>query len=954
MSEPSSTRRGPVRGFLRTGTNRRGRNPRPGTWLIRAGASRFDPWLVVAILSLAVAILLAARVRAAAPRVVSIPPEAFVDADGVAWGVSLAPLLDGLRLPFPLEVGPTDDLAHATVSPHRLLEDGAPLSPAHSLHAEIFERGAGRHSFWVDSLLMSTSDNSDPRANGRTYQIELGVRARPWAILLGAGLALMPALWLLRHVRGRVLARLAAWCACIGSFALVAAILARPAWARCVEHLPPAILCVAFLGAASAGTAAVLLRIADRWRDRASPRPASLATRTAVAVARSATRTRRVFFCACAGRWRLGLATAMALAVASLLRWWAPLPPPVSQWPGVRYLAVAQGRIVDSDALEHWASSQWLRWQGELPRFAARRPLCATLMAAESSLGDGRMQVVLLLNTLLCGAAIWFVARAAGRSLGVWAGLATYAVLLGYAQHFLGLPMTESLGLSLGALGTGLLLRGVETRRPPIWSLGCFALSLGLFARAGAFFVLPAIVLALAWTARRSGRRAWIAPVAAAALAASSMTAAFVLNATVFRLTSDGGSTPNSNFAFVAFGLASGGTWTLGQEWIVQHMPMSTEAQQEAALYEETWKRIEADPTVLARSLHSALGAFVAAWGPGVAAHFGDRGLLAAALPSRWSAWLPANAPAHAIWSILGPLTLLLRLRRVGRGRDPARRRGARHRRLDAGHLPDGGSRGCADDAAHDLRRLLLPGRLDRPAPQGDGRARPGERRGRARWHHPTLHKSRWRRSRGRAPRARRAPRDPGLGPRTDRTADASGHGSAIGLAGIGFARQRARGDALRRRHRAQSVVSLVRSGAHGARGSVARDRRLRPALPHRRHGASPLQRGERARGAAAIGHHHATAGIRAVHAHRAGTGAAQRDGSAPPRRTLRVPRHPPRRDRVLRPVLPHGTAHAAALGHSAAITAPMINPYAMPSITFITVERPCWNQTPFGMNANE
>lgn len=666
MSEPSSTRRGPVRGFLRTGTNRRGRNPRPGTWLIRAGASRFDPWLVVAILSLAVAILLAARVRAAAPRVVSIPPEAFVDADGVAWGVSLAPLLDGLRLPFPLEVGPTDDLAHATVSPHRLLEDGAPLSPAHSLHAEIFERGAGRHSFWVDSLLMSTSDNSDPRANGRTYQIELGVRARPWAILLGAGLALMPALWLLRHVRGRVLARLAAWCACIGSFALVAAILARPAWARCVEHLPPAILCVAFLGAASAGTAAVLLRIADRWRDRASPRPASLATRTAVAVARSATRTRRVFFCACAGRWRLGLATAMALAVASLLRWWAPLPPPVSQWPGVRYLAVAQGRIVDSDALEHWASSQWLRWQGELPRFAARRPLCATLMAAESSLGDGRMQVVLLLNTLLCGAAIWFVARAAGRSLGVWAGLATYAVLLGYAQHFLGLPMTESLGLSLGALGTGLLLRGVETRRPPIWSLGCFALSLGLFARAGAFFVLPAIVLALAWTARRSGRRAWIAPVAAAALAASSMTAAFVLNATVFRLTSDGGSTPNSNFAFVAFGLASGGTWTLGQEWIVQHMPMSTEAQQEAALYEETWKRIEADPTVLARSLHSALGAFVAAWGPGVAAHFGDRGLLAAALPSRWSAWLPANAPAHAIWSILGPLTLLLRLRRVG------------------------------------------------------------------------------------------------------------------------------------------------------------------------------------------------------------------------------------------------------------------------------------------------
>ncbi len=47
-------------------------------------------------------------------------------------------------------------------------EDGKRLGPAHSLHADIAAAGGGRFSHWDSSVVFSTSDNSDPRENGRT------------------------------------------------------------------------------------------------------------------------------------------------------------------------------------------------------------------------------------------------------------------------------------------------------------------------------------------------------------------------------------------------------------------------------------------------------------------------------------------------------------------------------------------------------------------------------------------------------------------------------------------------------------------------------------------------------------------------------------------------------------------------------------------------------------------
>lgn len=629
----------------------------------RAPARVLGARLALVILAMVTAATIVVAARSTTPRLVRLAPEAFVRGSGVSWGVSLPPIYDALDLPILLEPAPTDELTRPTICPHRVLEDGVALSPYHSVHADIVAVGKGRNSFWLSYALMSTSDNSDPRTNGRTYELEIGTRVPPWLMMVAAIAALVPAVWLQRNLRGRVVARLLARGAVAGSVGLLVIIFLVPRWARFVEVVPPLILGVALLGAATGALAWILRK---PWMRR----------RPLHAFHAHASRGRRVLVAACGRASRFGPVIALALSVASLLRWWAPLSPPTSQWGGIRYLAVIQGRFVDSDALGHWASSQWLRWNGTLPSFAARRPLWATLMAGESAIGDGRMQVVLLINTLLAGTSIFLVGRAAGRTLGPWAGLAAFAILLGYGQHFFGLTMTEALGLSLGALGTALLLRGVDMRRPSIWALGCFGLTLGLFARAGAFFVLPALVVALAWVAWLGvpssvdaippRRRRLPAALGAAALALAAMGSAYGFNATIFHLTTDGTSAPNSNFSFVAFGLASGGTWTLGQDWIAQHMPRSTEAEQARALYAEAMARIKADPSVLATTLLSALDTFRRAWATGVAAHFGDRGFLGLSLPASWSAWVGPDAPAHLLWAVLGPAAILLRLRAVG------------------------------------------------------------------------------------------------------------------------------------------------------------------------------------------------------------------------------------------------------------------------------------------------
>lgn len=84
-----------------------------------------------------------------------------------------------------MDFGEEGDKYTANGSQLLLFEDGKPLGPAHSLHQAIRDEGGGRYSHWTrETLYFSTSDNTDPRTNGRTYEV---ASTNPNSMLGGIG-----------------------------------------------------------------------------------------------------------------------------------------------------------------------------------------------------------------------------------------------------------------------------------------------------------------------------------------------------------------------------------------------------------------------------------------------------------------------------------------------------------------------------------------------------------------------------------------------------------------------------------------------------------------------------------------------------------------------------------------------------------------------------------------------
>ncbi|RME49663.1 MAG: hypothetical protein D6795_11380, partial [Deltaproteobacteria bacterium] len=86
----------------------------------------------------------------------------FEHGGGFAWRMRIAPTYARY-----------DDRVSSAPVRLFLYEDGVPLGPRMALHEEIRRKGGGRYSHWGDTLIFSTSDNSDPNENGRRYTFRI-------------------------------------------------------------------------------------------------------------------------------------------------------------------------------------------------------------------------------------------------------------------------------------------------------------------------------------------------------------------------------------------------------------------------------------------------------------------------------------------------------------------------------------------------------------------------------------------------------------------------------------------------------------------------------------------------------------------------------------------------------------------------------------------------------------
>jgi hypothetical protein len=75
---------------------------------------------------------------------------------------------------FDRQTGVADTPENRTRSPIAIYENDRPLGPPHSSTTEIKSHGRGRYVHWEQSLYFSSSDNTDPRSNGRQYSWTYG------------------------------------------------------------------------------------------------------------------------------------------------------------------------------------------------------------------------------------------------------------------------------------------------------------------------------------------------------------------------------------------------------------------------------------------------------------------------------------------------------------------------------------------------------------------------------------------------------------------------------------------------------------------------------------------------------------------------------------------------------------------------------------------------------------
>lgn len=299
-------------------------------------------------------------------------------------------------------------------------------------------------------------------------------------------------------------------------------------------------------------------------------------------------------------RWVLAgwLAWFLALGASTLLALWCG---------GLSDGFTLAGLFPFSDAAGYFADAQRILAGEPLTSFSSRRPLYASFLAGLLTLTGGNLRLTLGIQTGLVSAALawttWGFWRRTGSSLqaGVFG-----ATLWLFQRRFIGTTTTENLGFLLGSLGFLSLWEAVHQRSSRLFLLGLFLVSLALNARAGAFFVLPAL---LVWGVRKwpEPGRAWSQRLLVQG--GLILLLSFSVNFAVLLLSRGRPGAAYSNFSYTLYGLVFGGNWQLALQQHPDLVPLDP-GRQADQVFHLALAQIQTYPMSLVKGALRAWAAF--------------------------------------------------------------------------------------------------------------------------------------------------------------------------------------------------------------------------------------------------------------------------------------------------------------------------------------------------------
>lgn len=300
-------------------------------------------------------------------------------------------------------------------------------------------------------------------------------------------------------------------------------------------------------------------------------------------------------------------------------------------WGGTSETGLAIARFLPvSDAFGYHSCATAISVTGSFDQpfgggWCSRRALYPALLASLLTLIGWSSQAALIAQGALVGAAVAAFASQIRERMGGASAVIAAVLLVAYAWEFvLGLFMTEVAGLVFGLGGLALLLREGERGHSARIFVGIACFSVGMTARAGALFALPALII---WAALAFPGRSRVQRVRAAVVAIAAVLVGPVLQFLfVWRLGSDPFHT-GSNFGASLYGLSTGSRdWTEAYR-AFDHLFRVSEGEAFRAAYRAALDNIQARPDVFLGALAEAFSAYLDALFV-----FGDLGLPHAAL----------------------------------------------------------------------------------------------------------------------------------------------------------------------------------------------------------------------------------------------------------------------------------------------------------------------------------
>jgi hypothetical protein len=242
-------------------------------------------------------------------------------------------------------------------------------------------------------------------------------------------------------------------------------------------------------------------------------------------------------------------------AISALLVW-----PIAGLWASGQSEQYLLGGIIPfSDARSIFTDSRRLAEGVQFSTGASRRPLFTAMLTSIQWFTGQNLYITIGILTVILGLTLFFALNEFKSHEGPIAGSLFLIFLFCYSRVLLGKTLSEFAGLPFGLLSLVFFMRGISQKQIKPMLIGLTLLSLGLNARAGAFYILPFLALWIGWYFRQTRFFHWKYFL----LSFGAIAIGFIVNMAAFQVYSSPDSAPFGNFSFTIYGLARGGLgWT--------------------------------------------------------------------------------------------------------------------------------------------------------------------------------------------------------------------------------------------------------------------------------------------------------------------------------------------------------------------------------------------------------